>query len=80
MESMGVVVRRYIDYPYILLLNLLFFAASLLFVHFYNNYYIQIFMGSTSTNSTGQVVHAISNKLTSLSEFHTYRTAKSNYT
>ena len=38
MESMGVVVRRYIDYIILLiptpLVSILFLAASLLFVHF----------------------------------------------
>ena len=33
-ESMGVVVRRYIDFLILLILYLLFFAASLLFVIF----------------------------------------------
>ena len=36
MESMGVVVRRYIDFLILCILYLLFFlAASLLFVHFF---------------------------------------------
>ena len=37
MESIGVVVRRYIDYLSLLLLYLVFFAAaSILFVNFFN--------------------------------------------
>ena len=79
MESMGVVVRRYIDYPYSFCICSFLQHPYFLFI-FITIIIIQLFMGSRSTNSTGQVVHAISNKLTSLSEFYTYRTAKSNYT